>query len=99
MAKKDRIGVHGSDEETGRAKANGEAAKCPVTREEFLAGAKSLEVEIGGAKRFADVKEFSTGSFGYFLNDRLPVMVSGKQLKVMVNLVVTVIGSKDAAKA
>ena len=40
MAKGKKIGVHGTDEETGRAKANGTAKTCPLTREQFLAAAR-----------------------------------------------------------
>src|SRR5262249_17741536 len=39
---------------------------CPVTREEFRHQAEAVEVAINGAPMRAEVKEFATGSLGWF---------------------------------
>src|SRR5436305_12083117 len=38
---------------------------CPVSRQQFVAEAKAVEVSINGQTVLAEVKEFSTGSFGW----------------------------------
>ena len=70
--------------------------ECPVSREEFLTQAKGLQVTINGQAVLAQVKEFSTGSFGWHHGDKLTVKVGDKLVKVQVGLTLTVIGSKDA---
>ena len=46
---------------------------CPVTREEFKAKAKSVSVSVEGVPLTAELKEFSTGSFGWYLNGKIVV--------------------------
>ena len=43
----------------------------------------------------AAVKEFSTGSLGWNINDKLQIEVDGKPVTVQVGLNLTIIGSKD----
>ena len=74
------------------------AKACPVTRPQFREGAKPLKVEINGVPLMAEVKEFSTGSFGWYLNGKTTITVDGKPLAVQVGLNLTVVGSKEAAK-
>jgi hypothetical protein len=73
--------------------------ECPVTRDEFQAQAKGLEVSINGQSVLAQVKEFSTGSFGWHFGDKVTVKVGDKLVKVQVGLTMTVIGSKEAPRA
>jgi hypothetical protein len=68
---------------------------CPVTRAEFREQAKPVEVTINGVPLQAEVKEFSTGSFGWYLNGKVPVKVGDKTVHVQVGLNLTVIGSKE----
>lgn len=70
--------------------------ECPVTREEFLTQAQGMPVSIDAQSVLAQVKEFSTGSFGWHHGDKLTVKVGDKTVKVQVGLTITVIGSKDA---
>jgi hypothetical protein len=70
--------------------------ECPVSREEFLAEARGLQVNINGQNVLAQVKEFSTGSFGWHHGDKLTIKVGETLVKVQVGLTLTVIGSKDA---
>ena len=71
---------------------------CPISREQFLAQAKSVEVTINGQPTLAQVKEFSTGSFGWHHGDKVTIRVRDTLVKVQVGLTLTVIGSKDAPK-
>ena len=48
---------------------------CSVTRPEFLNDAKPVEITINGIPMTADVKEFSTGSLGWYLNGKTNVKV------------------------
>lgn len=73
--------------------------ECPVTRDEFQAQAKGLQVTIDGQSVQVPTKEFSTGSFGWFHGDKLTLKVGDKLVKVQVGLTLTVIGSKDAPRS
>ena len=71
---------------------------CPISREQFQAEAKPVEVSINGQPVVADVKQFSTGSFGWHHGDKVTIRVGETLVKVQVGLTLTVIGSKDVAK-
>ena len=71
---------------------------CPISREQFLAQAQSVEVTINGQPVVAEVKQFSTGSFGWHHGDKLTVKIGDQLVKVQVGLTLTVIGSKDLPK-
>lgn len=68
---------------------------CPISREQFQAEAKPVEVSINGQPVVADVKQFSTGSFGWHHGDKVTIRVGETLVKVQVGLTLTVIGSKD----
>ncbi|HKX28824.1 MAG TPA: hypothetical protein VJ302_14095 [Blastocatellia bacterium] len=70
-------------------------AKCPVTRKEFRDGAKPVKVEINGVPMMAEVKEFSTGSLGWYLNGKSVIDIDGKQVTVQIGMNLTIVGSKD----
>jgi hypothetical protein len=71
---------------------------CPVTREQFLETAEPVKLSINGQELVADKREFSTGSFGWYFNGKVNVVVDGKPLSVQVGLNLTVVGSKEAGK-
>lgn len=71
---------------------------CPVSRNEFRAKAKPLTVEINGQKLQAEVKEFSTGSLGWYLNNKVMVDIDGVHVSVQVGLNLTIVGSKELPK-
>jgi hypothetical protein len=79
------------------AKSKTTESKCPVTREQFRKAAKPLTLTIDGKSLVASVKEFSTGSFGWFTNDKLTVEVDGVLCKVQPSISLVIVGSKDAA--
>ena len=110
-----KIGVHGTDEETGRAAEQTQAPKegpkelaafpekakkdkstrCPITKEAFLAAAKPLNVTIDGMAMTATPFEFSTGSFGWRINNKVPIKVGETTVELSIGANLTVIGSKD----
>ena len=71
---------------------------CPINRPDFLAKAQPLEIQVGGVQLVAEPREFSTGSFGWYLNTKAPVTVDGKALQVQVGMNLIVVGSKDLPK-
>lgn len=73
-------------------------SECPITAEKFAMGAKSLIVTIGGQQFVAEPKEFSTGSFGWYVNAKMVAEVDGQPLKVSIGANLTVVGSKEAAR-
>ena len=69
---------------------------CPVTRTQFVEKAEPLKVVVDGRELTAQVKEFSTGSFGWNVNEKVTITVDGKPLSVQIGMNLTVVGSKDA---
>jgi hypothetical protein len=71
---------------------------CPVSLSQFLEKAEPLKVVINGQEMLAEVKSFSTGSFGWYINGKTTVTVDGKPLSVQIGMNLTVVGSKEAAR-
>jgi hypothetical protein len=73
---------------------------CPVTKEQFVESAKPVLIKIGGQTIEAEVKEFSTGSFGWYMNGKatIDVEVDGEPvtLKVQIGGNLIVVGSKPS---
>lgn len=72
---------------------------CPISRADFLAKAQPLTIDIGGFPLTAEAREFSTGSFGWYVNAKAPVTIDGKTVQVQVGMNLIVVGSKDTAKS
>ena len=51
---------------------------CPVTLKQFQEKAEPLKVVINGQEMLAEVKAFSTGSFGWNINGKMTITVDGK---------------------
>jgi len=66
-----------------------------LTREQFRSQAKAIPVVINGKELVAAAKEFSTGSLGWNINDKMQVDVGGQIVTVQVGMNLTIIGSKD----
>jgi len=71
---------------------------CPITRAEFLQHAKAVEVVINGVPLMAEVKEFSTGSLGWYLNGKTTIRVDDKPVSVQIGMNLTIVGSKELPK-
>ena len=71
---------------------------CPVTRAEFVNDAKPVEVVINGIPMTAEVKEFSTGSLGWYLNGKANIKVGEKSVSVQIGMNLTIVGSKELPK-
>lgn len=72
--------------------------ECPITREQFRAAAKGIPIQINGVPLLAEAKEFSTGSFGWYLNGKLALDVGGTPVQVQIGLNLTIVGSKNLPK-
>jgi hypothetical protein len=68
---------------------------CPISRADFRAKAKPVTVTIGTVPQIAEVKEFSTGSLGWYLNSRITIEIDGQHVPVLVNASLVVVGSKE----
>ena len=68
---------------------------CPITRAEFRSGAKPVTVNINGIPLMAEVKEFSTGSLGWYLNGKTTIDVNGTPVSVQIGMNLTIVGSKE----
>jgi hypothetical protein len=71
---------------------------CPVSLTQFTEKAEPLKITINGNEQIAEVKTFSTGSFGWYLNSKITVMIDGKAVSVQIGANFTVVGSKDAER-
>ncbi|MGE0713340.1 MAG: hypothetical protein AB7N76_34085 [Planctomycetota bacterium] len=74
------------------------AKSCPITRAQFREEAKAIKVSINDQQMLAAVKEFSTGSLGWYLNGKMVVEIAGEPVSVQIGLNLTVVGSKDLPK-
>ena len=70
-------------------------SSCAVTRSEFVNDAKPVEVIINGIPMLAEVKEFSTGSLGWYLNAKSVVKIGEKAVTVQIGMNLTIVGSKE----
>ena len=68
---------------------------CPISRVDFRAKAKPIPVTIGGTSQMAEVKEFSTGSLGWYLNGRTTIEIEGQHVPVLINASLVIVGSKE----
>lgn len=71
--------------------------ECPISRAQFASDAVALSATIAGSKVAVDVKQFATGSFGWYANGKLVVEVGGQPVTCQLGLTLTVIGSKELA--
>jgi hypothetical protein len=71
---------------------------CPLSRTQFVEKAEPVRVVINGQEMLAEVKEFSTGSFGWNLNAKTIITVDGKPISVQIGMNLTVVGSKEAER-
>ncbi|MBS1119056.1 MAG: uncharacterized protein H6Q90_1284 [Deltaproteobacteria bacterium] len=71
---------------------------CPVSLTQFQEKAEPLKVSINGQEMLAEVKAFSTGSFGWYLNGKTVVTIDGKAVSVQIGMNMTIVGSKDAER-
>jgi hypothetical protein len=57
--------------------------------------ATPVEVVINGIPMTADVKEFSTGSLGWYLTGKTNLKVGEKTVSVQIGMNLTIVGSKE----
>ena len=73
-------------------------SSCSVTRAEFLEKDQPVEVVINGIPMTAEVKEFSTGSLGWYLTGKTNLKVGEKSVSVQIGMNLTIVGSKELPK-
>lgn len=86
MAKSPRSQAAAADAET--------KSKVQIPNDKFLAAAKPLVIKIGDAALVAAVKEFATGSVGWFAGEKIVIEIDGVPVKVQVGINMIVVGSK-----
>lgn len=68
---------------------------CPISRHDFRAKAKPVPVKVGEIPLMAEVKEFSTGSLGWYLNGKTTIDIDGTPVAVQIGMNMTIVGSKE----
>jgi hypothetical protein len=71
---------------------------CPLSLAHFIEKAEPLKISINGQDMIAEVKSFSTGSFGWYLNGKTAISVDGKVVSVQIGMNLTIVGSKEAPR-
>lgn len=66
-----------------------------LTRDQFRTAAQPVAVVINGREFKVPKKEFSTGSLGWYLSDKMDVTIDGVDVKVQIGLNLTIVGSKE----
>src|SRR5215213_1990881 len=72
----------------------GKKTTCPITRQQFRK-AEPVKIVINGQEREAGPREFSTGSLGWYLNEKITLEVDGVKVPVQIGLSLTIVGSKE----
>ncbi len=57
-----------------------------------------VELIINGIPMTAEVKEFATGSLGWYLNGKANIKVGEKSVSVQIGMNLTIVGSKELPK-
>lgn len=70
--------------------------ECPISRESFFESNPPLVVGIDNLDLVLQPKEFGTGSFGWMHKGNITIQVNGIPTKVYLNLIATVVGSKES---
>src|SRR5438552_2770437 len=81
-----------------RRKAMAKKTTCPISRAEFHTKAKAVTITVGNVPLVAEVKEFSTGSLGWYLNGKTTIEVGGTPVSVQIGMNLTIVGSKELPK-
>jgi len=68
---------------------------CPISRAQFRTKARPVSITIGDRTFVALTKEFSTGSLGWNLNEKITLEIDGVVVPIQVGLNLTVVGSKE----
>ncbi len=68
---------------------------CPISRQQFREKAKPMTITINGKEYQAIPKEFSTGSLGWNVNEKLMVEIDGVPVSVQIGMNLTLVGSKE----
>ena len=71
---------------------------APVSKTQFMEKAEAVKIVLNGNEMLAERREFSTGSFGWYLNGKTVIEVDGKAISVQIGANFTVVGSKDAER-
>jgi hypothetical protein len=71
---------------------------CPISRHDFRTNAKAVTITINNVPLVAEVKEFSTGSMGWYLNGKTSIDVGGTLVPVQIGMNLTIVGSKELPK-
>lgn len=91
----------------GRDYQNDPHEMCPISRANFLRHARPIHVHLvpdligeGGQiiEDSAEVKEYSTGSFGWMLGRHAYFVVDGETVQVWCQVTLTVCGSKEVSR-
>jgi hypothetical protein len=83
---------------------NHKKTPCPVTRPEFRQHARPWQLTLeapDGTKyvKTLDVKEFSTGSMGWFISENISgIKLSDKEVKAHLGINFTIANSKEVPK-
>jgi hypothetical protein len=71
---------------------------CSISRKQFVENAKPVEVVVNGIPLMAEVKEFSTGSLGWYLNGKTNIRIGETPVSVQIGMNLTIVGSKELPK-
>lgn len=79
--------------------AKPEKTECSIDLQTFQEKATTIKATINGKDILIPVKVFATGSFGWYLNEKVLVEIDGQMHSVQIGANLIVVGSKDAARA
>jgi hypothetical protein len=72
--------------------------ECPISRKQFDDNAEELEATVSGKSMIVPVKEFKTGSLGWYNQQKITVEVDGKKCLAQCTVSLQIVGSKALPK-
>jgi len=72
----------------------GRATFCPLTRDEFLKGGYTLPIRVGGEEFAANARGFATGSFGFHVQQKVPIVLGGRKVVFQMQCQLVAVNSK-----
>ncbi len=91
MAKTKTAGVEGQTTEP--------AKRCAVTRKQWATDAPAtITLTINGTPVVASKKEFASGGYGYYTNEKVTIMIGDIPLKLQSNCCLTAVNSAHEPK-
>src|ERR1044072_6908249 len=89
-----KLGTGPNKKKADREKLKAGDKVSPISRRRFTEAAKAVTAHIEGQQVVMRVNQFSTGSVGWYGNEKITLVVDGDPVRVQINLTATIVRGK-----